>query len=59
MTTRCMYCGRFNNKVNHDKRCKECEKQFKKVFESLNKQRGSNGRDQHITCIERCGNGDY
>ena len=37
---RCTYCGRFYNKTKHAKRCNECEKQFRSVFESINKKYG-------------------
>lgn len=31
MTKRCNYCGRFVQKVNVNKRCLECDREFKEL----------------------------
>jgi uncharacterized protein with PIN domain len=38
--TRCPYCGRFVHKVNDNKRCLECEKEYKSVIAGIVKRYG-------------------
>ena len=37
---RCAYCGRFVNKMYDDKRCEECDKEYKAVIAGLVKRYG-------------------
>lgn len=48
MTKRCLYCGRYGQKVENNKSCKDCEKELNDVREKfINKTR--NG----VTTYER------
>jgi len=37
MTKRCIYCGRYFNKLNHENKCKECIAEYKLILENINR----------------------